>query len=303
MERPIARGWTLAASASVIGFLLVGCATNVNNPIVGIPPSVTPVGPPTSNFDSGLDAAIRAELVAANQIQSDGALPGVPVEINALTGVRALLGAEAFSSNLAMGASEIAKREGYVSALIADVQGDPYLNGIRVAGGALSATLLTMLEGVNVQLEALAAKIASDSLPDVLRSDVLSIGPSTRVLGLIQPMAHLAIAGGDELRELNDLWSKYQQLQATVAGVPNTNPNKSQEVASLSDLATVIASAKQDVVSGVAAVLSLTPSGFPSNKPTIISVRSGFIQMRTPLGKVGEAKADEGAILQLLANG
>ncbi|HVC42958.1 MAG TPA: hypothetical protein VND54_13345 [Candidatus Saccharimonadales bacterium] len=303
MERPIGRLSTLIASASAIGFLLAGCSAGVNDPVVGVPVSAPPATTPVAGtLESGIDQAVQAELAAANSIQSDGAPPGVLVEINALTGVNALIRAEAFSSLLVTGANEISKREGYVNALIADVQRDQYLPGITLSGRALSATLLSMLEGVNAQLQALAVTIQSDSLPDVLRSDVLSIGPSTRVAGLIEPMTHLAIAGGDELRELNYLASQYQQLQTSVAGVPSTDPNRSQEVARLSDLAASIASARQIVDSGIGAVLSLTASGFPSNKTTITSVRNAFIQMRSPLGKLGEAKADANAILALLAN-
>ncbi len=69
---------------------------------------------------------------------------------------------------------------------------------------------------------------------------MLNIGPSTRVLGLIQPMTHLAVAGGDMLRELNYLATQYPKFQAQVAGVASSDPNKSAEVARLSDLAGAI---------------------------------------------------------------
>jgi hypothetical protein len=302
MERPIARGWTLVASASVIGFLLAGCATNVNNPDVGIPPSAPPAYTYPGNTDSGIDQAVEAELAAASAIQSDGASPGVLVEINALTSVTALIRSEAFTSLQTTGAKEIAKRQGSVNALIADVRGDVYLNGITLSASSLSATLLSMLAGVSAQLDRQGATIASDSLPDVLRSDVTNIGPSTRVAGLIQPMTHLAIAGGGELRELNDLTTRYQQLQSLVAGVAASNPNHSREVARLADLSASIAAARQSVESAVAAVISLSPSGFPANKATVTAVRNALVYLRSPQGKLFEAKADVGAILSLLAN-
>ena len=303
MELPVARLSTFIMSASVIGFLLAGCSPNVNKAIVGIPPSAPPVNAqPVSSFQSGLEQAVQAELNAANSIQSDGAPPGVQVEINALTGVNALIRAEAFSNLQVTGANQISKREGYVSALVADVERNPYLSGITVSGRSLSVTLLSMLGGVNARLQQMAVTVATDSLPDQLRSDVLNIGLSTRVLGLILPMTHLAIAGGEVLRELNSLAAQYPTLQGQVAGVPSSDPNKSQELGRLNDLAGAIASAKQTVLSGIGAVLSLTPSGFPGNKATITSVRNAFIQMRSPLGKVSEAKADVNVILALLAN-
>lgn len=303
MERPIARLSMLMVGASVTGLLLAGCSPNVNNPVVGTPPPDGQVNtPPAVSFDSGLDQAVQAELAAVNSIQSDGAPAGVLVEINALSSVTALIRYEAFSSLQTTGASEISKREGYVNALIADVQRNPYLTGIELSGHTLSATLLSMLDAVNAHLVQLGATVASDSIPDMLRSDVLSIGTSTRVTGLIQPMTHLAIAGGDMLRELNILTSQYQAFQHLVAAVPISDPNKSMEVAKLSELAQAIASARQTVTMGVGAVLSLTPSGFPANKATITSVRNAFIQIRSPLGKLGTANAVVKQILALLAN-
>src|ERR1700692_822201 len=177
MERPVARFSSLIASATAIGFLLAGCSAAAGNAVVGIPASAPPSYTQAGNtIDSGIDQAVQAELAAANAVQSDGASPGVLVEINALTGVNALIRAEAFTSLQKTGANEIAKRQGYVSALIADVRNDAFLNGITLSGSRLSVTLLSMLYGVNAQLDALAARIATDSLPDVLRSDVTSIG-------------------------------------------------------------------------------------------------------------------------------
>jgi hypothetical protein len=303
MERPVARLSTFIVSASVIGFLLAGCSPNVNNAVVGIPASAPPVNAQAvSSFDSGLELAVQAELKAAGSIQSDGAPPGLQVEINALTGVNALIRAEAFSNLQVSGANQISKREGYVNALIADVERNPYLSGITLSGRSLSATLLSMLEGVNARLQQMAVTVATDSLPDVLGTDVRNIGPSTRVLGLIQPMTHLAVAGGDMLRELNFLASQYPTLQAQVAGVASSDPNKSLEVARLDDLAGAMSSARQTLISGIGAVLSLTPSGFPGNKTTISSVRDAFTFLRSNLGKLSEAKADVNAILALLAN-
>jgi hypothetical protein len=305
MERPVARFSSLIASATAIGFLLAGCSAAAGNAVVGIPASAPPSYTQAGNTIDlkGIDHAVQAELAAANAVQSDGASPGVLVELNALSGgVNALIRAEAFTGLQKTGANEIAKRQGYVNALIADVRNDAFLNGVTLSGRSLSATLLSMLYGVNAQLDALAAKVAFDSLPDALRSDVTSIGPSTRVAGLISPMTHLAIAGGGELRELNYLAARYQQLRVAIAGVASSNPNHGLEVARLADLSTSIASATRTVDSAVGAVMSLTVSGFPANKATVTQIRDALVQLRSPLGKLGEAKADVIAILALLAN-
>jgi hypothetical protein len=282
MERPVARFSSLSATAIAVGFLLAGCSAVAGNAVVGIPASAPPAYTQAGNtIDSAIDQAVQAELAAANAVQSDGAPAGVLVEINALTSVTALIRAEAFTSLQTTGGKEIAKRQGYVNALIGDVRADTYLNGITLSGSSLSATLLSMLYSVKAQLDGLSSNIANASLPDELRSEVTSIGPSTRVAGLILPMTHLAIAGGGELRELNDLAARYQQLRITVAGVAGSNPNHSLEVARLADLSASIAAARQIVVSAVAAVMSLSPSGFPSNKATVTAVRNALVSLRS----------------------
>jgi hypothetical protein len=299
----VARFSSLSATAIAVGVLLAGCSAVAGNAVVGIPASAPPAYTQAGNtIDSAIDQAVQAELAAANAVQSDGAPAGVLVQINALTSVTALIRAEAFTSLQTTGGKEIAKRQGYVNALIGDVRADTYLNGITLSGSSLSATLLSMLYSVKAQLDGLSSNIANASLPDELRSEVTSIGPSTRVAGLILPMTHLAIAGGGELRELNDLAARYQQLRLTVAGVAGSNPNHSLEVARLADLSASIAAARQIVVSAVAAVMSLSPSGFPSNKATVTAVRNALVSLRSPSGKLFEAKADVAAINALLAN-
>ena len=48
--------------------------------------------------------------------------------------------------------------------------------------------------------------------------------------------------------------------------------------------------------------MSLSPSGFPANKATVTAVRNALVSLRSPSGKLFEAKADVAAINALLAN-
>jgi hypothetical protein len=292
----------LIASATAIGFLLAGCSSGTTA-VIGVPSSASPVNEqPVNSIDTAINLAIVAELAQATQTASDGSPALVQVELNALTSTKALAQYEAFSALQAIAANQIAKREGLVNALIADVKGNKYLSGIEPAGRSLSGSLLSILGGVDGRLSALAVKIATDSLPDVLRSDVVGIGPSSRVAGVYEPMTHLAIAGGDELYELGLLSSQQQKLAGEVATGLGSDPNYAQEAPRLSDLATSIASARATINAALGAVMSLSPGGYPANKATIVSVRTALIQLRTPLGKIGEANADANAIVDLLAS-
>jgi hypothetical protein len=112
-------------------------------------------------------------------------------------------------------------------------------------------------------------------------------------------MTHLAIAGGDELYELGLLSSQEQQLAGDVAAQTG-NPNYSKEVSYLSDLESSIVTAKATINSALAAIMSLNPASYPGSSTTIVNVRSTLIQLRSPLGKLGEATADANEIVDLL---
>jgi hypothetical protein len=302
MERPITRVSALIAGATAVGFLLAGCSSGTGT-IIGVPPSASAANElPANSIDTAINQAIASELAQANQNQSDGEPAAVQVEINALNSVKALVQAEAFTSLMTIGANQVSKREGLVNTLVADVQANKYLGGVDPAGHSLSASLLSILGGVDNQLEALGAEIASDSLPDVLRSDVASIAASTRVAGVYEPMTHLAIAGGDELYELGLLSSQQQVFAGKVAAGRSSDPNYAEEASRLSDLASSIASARATINSALGAVMSLTPGSYPASKTTIVNVRSALIQLRSPLGKISEANADANRIVDLLAN-
>jgi hypothetical protein len=301
MARSIARAFPLIASATAVGFLLAGCAVGSAGAVIGVPGGAAPVPRGDLSIDSAINQAIENELIQANQTQSANEPAISQVELNALNSLRSLVRAEAFDKLLTSGAKQIAKREGIVNTLIADVQADKYLTGVNLAGRSLSGSLLSILGGINSRLQLLGAKIASDSLPDMLRSDYLSIGPSTRVSGLVEPMTHLTIAGGDELFQLNTLVASERQLASQVAGGASTDSNYAGESSRLRDLTASIASARATIDSALAAVMSLTAGGFPANKTTIAAVRSALIQLRSPLGKIGQANADATAILELLA--
>jgi hypothetical protein len=285
--------------ATVAGMLLAGCSPSTTA-VIGVPPSSSPVNEqPVNSIDAAVNAVIASQLAQANENQSDGQPAQAQVELDALTSVNALIRAEAFTSLQATGAKEIAKREGIINTLVSAVQANKYLNGVDPAGRSLSASLLSILSGVESQLQALGAQIASDLLPNVLRSDVLSIATSTRVGGIYDPMTHLAIAGGDELYELGLLSNQEQQLAGEVAAQTG-GPNYAAETERLNDLESSITSARATIDSALAAVMSLSPASYPGSTTTIVNVRSALIQLRSPLGKIGEANADANEIVDLL---
>ena len=157
---------------------------------------------PSGDVLAGLEQAITNELNAVNATQSANETPESLIELQALNNPASLLKAENFQRLQALGANAAKKRELVVQALIAEVQGDRFLAKVTVGGRNLSGWMVSILNGVNSQLGALTSSLSTVGLTDQVRADIISINASTRVYGLIEPMMHLALAGGDELYEL-----------------------------------------------------------------------------------------------------
>jgi hypothetical protein len=303
MDRSLWRLSLLVGGAVTVGALLAGCASAGPGPAVIVAPLAAAAAPtpPAQDFLAGLQSAIAGELNAVNApTQSDSQSPLVLVELNSLTNARSANSFEIFQSLLTVGANQIAKRERVVNALIQDVKGSSYLDGVSVNGSALSQTLVSFLEGVNGKLQSLATSIATASLPDVLRTDIIAIGASTRVFGLVEPMIHLAIAAGFELHAVSLLENSYATLSHQVS-LNHRDPNYSAEVARLQDLADGIATSRATASAAVLAVMSLTPSGYPGNKSTIVNERARLVALKAPLGPLNGGVGDVNEIETLLA--
>jgi len=302
MDRSLSRFSLLVGSAIAVGSLLAGCAADTPGPaVIAVPAAAAGAPAPVANdFLAGLEQAVANELSAIDSTQSDNEPPQVLVELNALNSEGALVQAETFGSLVTTGANQIAKRERLVSALTADVKGTPYVNGVNVNGAALSNTLLALLATVDGQLQSQASSVESASLVDVLRSVIMGIGPSTRVFGLVEPVVHLAIAGGEELNAASLLEGQYQTLLRKV-DLNHHDAYFNQETARLQDLAANIATVRSNATSDVAAVLALTPAGYPGNKSTILSVRAQLAQLRSPLGQLNTGVGDVNEINTLLS--
>jgi hypothetical protein len=302
MDRSLSRFSVLVGSAVVVGALLAGCAANVPGPgVIAVPAANAPVvSPPAGDFLAGLEQAVSNELNAINSTQSDNEPPAVLIELNALGSESSLLQAETFTSLITTGANQIAKRERLVTALVADVNGAAYLRGVVVNGTALSGAVLAKLSTLSSQLQGQASSISSATLIDNLRSVITSIGPSTRVFGLVEPMTHLAVAGGEELNAANLLEAQYETLVRKV-NLNRHASNYGQETARLQNLATDIATVRTTATAAVDALLGLSPAGYPGNRSTILGARAQLTQLRAPLGPLNAGVGDVNEIGTLLS--
>ncbi len=303
MGRSVSRFSMLVGSAVAVGSLIAGCASNApGGAVIGVPPAAQAVvSPPSGDLLASLEQSVANELSAIDTTQTDNEPPGVLIQLNALTSESALLQAETFTSLVTTGTNQIVKRERIVNSLIADVSGASYLTGVTINGSSVAGSILAMLDRVNSQLGSQAGSIDSATLIDALRSVISSIGPSTRVLGLVEPQVHLAIAGGEELKGVSLLKIQYTTLAQRLIHYNTTSAGYVQATRFLSDLASNIAFVSSNASRDVQAVLALTPAGYPGNKATILSVRAQLAQFRSALGQLNTATNDVNQIEILLS--
>jgi hypothetical protein len=107
---------------------------------------------------------------------------------------------------------------------------------------------------------------------------------------------HLALAGGDMLAEVQALTSQEKTLASQVAAAGSSDPEYARDIALLQDLSRQIASAGKTAGTALSGVLSLTASGFPGNKATILSARATLSALRAPSGALGAALGDASEI-------
>jgi hypothetical protein len=295
MDRSLARLARLIGGASVGALLIAGCASNApGSAVLGVPrPATSPASQVSGNVLAGLQLAIENELNAVNATQSAGEAPQSYLLLTALNSPSSLQRAETFKSLLALGSNAAIKREQVVFSLLGQVRGNTYVRSVTVGGTSLSASLISILDGVNSQLATLANTMASATLNDVARATTISINASTRVYGLVEPMVHLALAGGEELAEVNSLAAREQQLAGAVAAAgASGDPHYTTDLALLRDLSARLATVRQTASSAVSAVLSLKASGFPGNKSTILAARASLVNLRAADGALGIAQGD-----------
>jgi hypothetical protein len=247
--------------------LLAACGESENGPVIGTPAQATPSSGAGSSLSlAGLQQELADQLSQVEATQTDPGSGPLASEVSALINDEALLASERIADLQQLGHNEAVALEGDLSTLIGDVQGDAGLTGGE------RASIDGVIYQIRDQLQALDAKIAADTLVDVLRSDVLSVDSSTRVLGLIEPMVHIAIGAGDLLGQAGVLSNQATRLSNQSQSVAGTN--QAQEGQLLSSLEGDVATMQSVGSSVFGEVLALTPSGYPGNQTTLGSLKA-----------------------------
>ncbi len=291
---------TVATAVSML--LIAGCGTTDSGAVVGVPPSAH-VGSPTASGDSAI-AAFSQGL--DSQLTQAGATAGAPggidlaAETNALASDTSLISAERLDALKALGAGTAAGLEKTLGSLIASASADRNLTAATVDGRTVAQTVLGLLQAAQAQVHALAAKIASDTLVDVLRQDDLALAGS-KVHGFIDPQAHLLIAAGDTLVQGYNLTHTAAQLRAQISAGAATDPNYNAEAQLWNQLDGAVTTIQGTAVSAIRQVRVLTPAGFPGNEGALLGPRQALSQLSTSTGALSVASSSIAQIRSLLA--
>ena len=258
---------TLAGLSAAAMLLLAGCGGAENGPVIGAPAQAAPSAPGASASLTlaVLQQQLSSQLSAAGQTGSDPEFAQFTSEVDALLNDQSLLASERISGLQQLGSTEASKLEGELSNLIGQVESDSALTSEQ------RFDIEEVIRSIDDELQALSAKIAADSLADVLRSDVLNVDSSTLVDAVVEPVVHIAIGAGDLLSEADLMSGQVQNLSDQISP---TATNQQTESGLVSSIQADIAAMNATGSSVFTQVLEITPAGYPGNQATLNTLKA-----------------------------
>jgi len=168
-----------------------------------------------------------------------------------------------------------------VSALQSDIG---KINSDTTISSSNKSSLLSTANNDISGLQALDTTIQGDTTVQQARSDCQKIVNDYRVFVLFEPQVHLTISTDRltaAISEVQGMSSKF----ATIVGKITDPTQKATAQAALTDFNTKLAAA-QSSLSGLSGVLGLTPSGYPGNKSSLLTLQSTLQAIRGDLQAV-----------------
>ncbi|MGA9113878.1 MAG: hypothetical protein WB802_08795 [Candidatus Dormiibacterota bacterium] len=278
---------TLAGLSAVAMLLLAACGGAENGPVIGTPAQAAPSAPGASASLTlaVLQQQLSGQLSAAGQTGSDPEFAQFTSEVEALLNDQSLLSSERISGLQQLGSTEATKLEGQLSSLIGQVESDSALTSEQ------RFDIEEVIRSVEDELQALGAKIAADTLVDVLRPDVINVDSSTRVDAVVQPVVHIAIGAGDVLSEAYLISNQAHNLGSQIS---STATNQATESQLLSSIQSDVAAMNSTGSTVFTQVLELTPAGYPGNQATLNTLKTDLTNVEN--GAAASAHNDVSAL-------
>lgn len=147
------------------------------------------------------------------------------------------------------------------------------------------ATLLGQLSADASGLQTLLGTIDADTTVAKALADTETIVTGYRVFLLEQPKVHLLIAADTETTIESNLQSKLPSIQTAINNSSASAAQKAAAQTAFNDCTTQLAAAQSASAGIVSDVITLLPSGYPGNQPTLVSARDSAQTVRSDLGK------------------
>jgi hypothetical protein len=147
------------------------------------------------------------------------------------------------------------------------------------------ATLLGQLSADASGLQTLLGTIDADTTVAKALADTETIVTGYRVFLLEQPKVHLVIAADTETTIESNLQSKLPSIQTAINNSSASAAQKAAAQTAFNDCTTQLAAAQSASSGIVSDVITLLPSGYPGNQPTLVSARDSAQTARSDLGK------------------
>ena len=147
------------------------------------------------------------------------------------------------------------------------------------------ATLLGQLSADASGLQTLLGTIDADTTVAKALADTETIVTGYRVFLLEQPKVHLVIAADTETTIESNLQSKLPSIQTAINNSSASAAQKAAAQTAFNDCTTQLAAAQSASAGIVSDVITLLPSGYPGNQPTLVSARDSAQTVRSDLGK------------------
>ena len=284
---------TLAGLSAAAMVLLAGCGGAANGPVIGTPAEAAPSAPGASASLTlaVLQQQLSGQLSAVGETGSDPEFTQFTSEVDALLNDQALLGSERFSSLQQLGTNEATKLEGELGSLIDEVESDSALTSEE------RFQIEEVIHSVDDELQALSAKIAADTLVDVLRNDVLNVDNSTLVDAVVEPVVHIAMGAGDVLSEAALISGQEQNLGRQISP---TSTNQATESQYLSDIQSDVGAMNSTGNAVFSQVLQITPAGYPGNQAALTTLKADLTNVEN--GAAASGHSDVSALQTCLSD-
>ena len=171
------------------------------------------------------------------------------------------------------------------------------INAMKRLTADQKTTFANGMNGQITSLNTLKAKIDADTDLATLRTDVQSIVKAYRIFALYMPQVNIMAHADRMLALIDEMNAISVKLQTRIDAVKVAGKDITSMMTFMTDRASKLTDATTQANNAIAAVVSLTPDGYPGNRTAMQSAQK---MLQTARQDVGAAEKDATQIRELL---